>query len=80
MKASLPRRVRFFLALAGFFYRRAIKASPTVPDGVPGIRDAENPCAGYEPRKPLRGDWDCFGDGHYLCQGCAHLVPEDGSS
>lgn len=38
-----------------------------VPDGVPGIRDDDAQCDGYQPGQP---SGLCAGDGHYLCKGC----------
>jgi hypothetical protein len=43
-----------------------------LPVGIPGIRDPDNRCAGYTPRKRLVSDApaDCESDGHYLCNEC----------
>jgi hypothetical protein len=53
-----------------------------IPDGVPGIRDIENPCKCYSPseRTPILGEdaLGCQGDGHYLCRECRWLVEENG--
>jgi len=54
----------------------AVRKQP--PDGVPCIRDAGARCTGYEPRKRVPGDWECSGDGHYLCEECAHHVSQTG--
>lgn len=48
-----------------------------VPTGLPGIRDPQAPCSGYSPRRPIGGDFNCIGDGHYLCRECAHWNPEE---
>jgi hypothetical protein len=42
--------------------------------GDVGVRDPEFRCEEFEPGKPSGSE--CFGDGHYLCQECIHLVPE----
>jgi hypothetical protein len=43
------------------------------PLGIPGMRDKDNICPGYTPRKWRMGDAqpDCESDGHYLCNECA---------
>lgn len=71
---------KFWRWLALFAWRRWQRHFPNdqmIPDGVPGIRDVNNRCPIFEPRKPMRGDLtDCQGDGHYLCQECCHMDPE----
>jgi len=44
-----------------------------LPNGIPGMRDPDNKCSGYTPRKRVLGDAiaDCETDGHYLCYECA---------
>jgi hypothetical protein len=44
-----------------------------LPVGILGMRDPDNRCAGYTPKKRLRGDAlnDCESDEHYLCNECA---------
>jgi hypothetical protein len=44
-----------------------------LPMGIPGMRDPDNRCSGYAPRKHVIGDAlaDCETDGHYLCKECA---------
>lgn len=71
-------RARIWLALARFCWRRLKAVSPDgkVPDGVPGIRDADCRCPAYSPSRPIRKDWfGCHGDGHYLCPECCHYAP-----
>jgi len=44
-------------------------------DGVPHIRDFDNPCFYYEPSIPdlnVFPDCGCDTDGHYLCRECQH--------
>lgn len=73
---------RFWLLVVRFSYRRLrnkfLYQHGGIPDGVPTIRDVDARCTGYEPRKNHPGDWDCEGDGHYLCSECCHLVRCDG--
>lgn len=38
-----------------------------VPDGMPGVRDQDNPCSQFYWGKPSNG---CQTDGHYLCRKC----------
>jgi hypothetical protein len=59
-----------------FAWRRIVKPGGKIPDGVPTIRDAEARCEAYSPRKRSPRDWDCQGDGHYLCDECAFHVKE----
>ncbi len=44
-----------------------------LPHGIPGMRDPDNVCSGFTPRKRLIDDAqaDCETDGHYLCNECA---------
>ncbi len=65
---------RFWLWLCRFASSRLPKGKK-MPHGIPGIRDPEAPCTGYEPRKHEHGDYECESDGHYLCAECAHLAP-----
>ncbi len=67
--------VGFWLWLCRFAYRRVRGvATKTPPVGIPGMRDPDYPCAGYEPRPRSGGDWgDCLSDGHYQCNDCVHL-------
>lgn len=69
---------RVWRALALFAYRRWATPEAERPLGVPGNRDPQAPCTVYAPRKWQPGDFqDCEGDGHYLCEGCAHYrAPE----
>lgn len=66
---------RIWKALALFFYRQWAMPGGPMPTGIPGIRDPENRCTGYEPRRRGGGDFDCESDGHYLCRECAHFTP-----
>lgn len=43
-----------------------------VPDGTDGIRDVDNPCEMFASGEPESGR--CFGDGHYICAECIHLI------
>ena len=63
---------KLWLKVIRFSYRR-IAGPDGEPDGVPGRRDPDALCHGYSPRKRQNGDWDCEGDGHYLCFECCHL-------
>lgn len=65
----------FFKKLCLFAYRRWAVADKIMPTGVPNNRDPDFPCSFYAPRPKLVGDFgQCEGDGHYLCNGCAHHV------
>jgi hypothetical protein len=44
--------------------------------GDPGVRDPENPCDHFDPGETV-GNPQCYGDGHYMCKECRHLVPEE---
>jgi hypothetical protein len=47
-----------------------------MPDGLPGVRDVDAPCADFTPGTSpgtLRIG-DCDTDGHYLCEECVHVV------
>jgi hypothetical protein len=63
---------RFWLWLARFAFRRMAGPDSRIPTRIPTIRDPEARCSGYAPRARREGDWDCQGDGHYLCGECAH--------
>jgi hypothetical protein len=63
---------RFWHALMIFAYRRLRANVGKIPDGVPMIRSADARCSGFEPRRRQPGDFDCSGDGHYLCTECCH--------
>lgn len=71
---------RFWMWLMIFAYRRLKVSSRTIdgniPAGVPGMRDPNAECSGYTPRKRDPGDWECYGDGHYLCKNCAIYSPK----
>ncbi len=70
----------FWKALALFAYRRWRRhegAYTKAPTGIPGHRDPDYPCNGYNPSARFRLDWRCDGDGHYLCEGCAHWRGRD---
>lgn len=45
------------------------------PDAMPGVRDADSPCADFEPGTP--SGTDCYTDGHYLCRECVHAPEQD---
>ena len=74
---SLARR--FWLAVYRFVYERAVEPIETLPDGVPAVRSADAPCRFYAPygkpapRAPYH--FKCWGDGHYMCEECAHFDP-----
>jgi hypothetical protein len=44
--------------------------------GDPGIRDPESPCDDFDPGETVAFP-QCYGDGHYMCKECRHLVPEE---
>ena len=44
-----------------------------IPDGTPGVRDANAPCRYFKVSGSQPG---CHGDGHHLCQECPHLSRE----
>lgn len=43
----------------------------TIPDGLPGVRDADAPCTDFQPGK---SSGTCEGDGHHLCKECQHFA------
>lgn len=47
-----------------------------VPDGTPGVRDQNAVCEYFTPGIPA-GTGGCLGDGHYLCEECENMTPED---
>lgn len=50
-----------------------------IPDGTPGVRDADAVCEYFETElgQHERGSpGTCWGDGHYLCKECVHLSEE----
>lgn len=63
---------KFWTWLCRYAYRHLKESQPNLPVGIPGIRDTDNPCTGYSPRKRLLGDHaaECQTDGHYLCKEC----------
>jgi hypothetical protein len=69
----------FWLWLCQFSYKRIKISQPKLPMGIPGMRDPDNRCSGYAPRKRLAGDAsnDCESDGHYLCNKCAFKIIEN---
>lgn len=61
-------------------WRLCAKATPKAPVGLPYMRDPDNRCPIYEPRKRMPGDFrQCYGDGHFLCKECCHYEPEEES-
>ena len=44
----------------------------SVPDGTPGVRDDDHPCAMFSQGPP--SDGGCKGDGHFLCGECIFLA------
>jgi len=69
---------KFWLWLLRLTYGKLLVINPRMPAGVPGNRDPESKCPGYEPRERRQGDWsDCESDGHYLCKECCHLHLND---
>lgn len=75
-KSTLTKRL--YCRLSRFFSRLAAIPIEKAPDGLPGIRDRDNRCHVFEPRKWQPGDFhDCLGDGHYLCKECAHFKWND---
>lgn len=42
--------------------------------GMPGVRDPESPCEGFDGRH-YDGGGRCKSDGHYLCVECSELSP-----
>lgn len=70
----------FWLWLIRYSYKKLKVSSLTldgkIPDGIPGMRSKDSECTGYSPRMRRAGDWECDGDGHYLCKGCAMYMPQ----
>lgn len=64
----LYRAAEAFQALAGSDKQAVSNGT----DGVPGLRDPDNPCTRY---LPGRSDGDCETDGHHLCGGCQERNP-----
>jgi hypothetical protein len=78
VRAKIPTKRDFWRAVALFAYRRWASAGHPKPVGIPGNRDPEHPCTGFEPRRKHPSDWGCQSDGHYPCEGCCHRdEPED---
>lgn len=76
---DLSLRNRFWVWLLRFAYRRIKPILDRVPNGVPCIRDIDNPCEGYSPTKAMKegANWHrCQGDGHYLCKECVFWTGE----
>jgi hypothetical protein len=48
-----------------------------MPDGLPGVRDVDAPCADFTPALDIMRIGDCDTDGHYLCGECVHAVVRD---
>jgi hypothetical protein len=73
-------RERIWKWIALFAYRQwsSHQLGSSMPVGVPNHRDPEYPCTAYAPRSYKLGDFvDCEGDGHHLCNECAHhRVPD----
>lgn len=48
-----------------------------VPDGTPGVRDADAPCESFDPAgkdfEDAPGRGTCETDGHYICRECVHI-------
>jgi hypothetical protein len=82
----IPTGRDFWKAIFLFAYRRWAIPGEKKPVGIPGNRDPDYPCSGYEP-VPIElarqlsfnsGNpfWqDCQTDGHYLCAECCHRAP-----
>lgn len=68
----MKKKFNFWLWLIRLAYRKMKGNQPTLPTGIPGMRDPEAPCTGYAPRKRVLGDYasTCETDGHYLCKEC----------
>ena len=62
-----------WLWLCRFSYKKMKVSIDKLPVGIPGMRDPDNRCPGYAPRKRMTSDAnaDCESDGHYLCNECA---------
>lgn len=45
------------------------------PDGTPGVRDVDFPCAEFD-GPGYTGSGRCDSDGHYLCRRCSLPSPE----
>lgn len=76
--SSIARKV-FWRRVLRFAYHRLMLVPGRLPDGIPGIRDVDRPCAGFTlmNRGEQRGALSkCPSDGHYLCQECAYISPE----
>jgi hypothetical protein len=54
----------------------ALGVTPVGRFGDPGIRDPENPCEDFDPGETVAFP-QCYGDGHYMCKECRHLVSEE---
>lgn len=67
---------KFWKWLTLFAYQQ-IKEDPIINIGIPGIRDKDNPCDLYQPKKKKIPFADCESDGHYLCKKCAYYNPEE---
>jgi hypothetical protein len=74
---NIPTGRDFWKAVCLFAYRRWAKPGHKKPVGIPGNRDPDCPCTGFEPTPRHKGPaWDdCQTDGHYLCDECCHKAP-----
>ena len=70
--------INFWLWLCRFAYKQMKKPIDKLPVGIPSMRDPDDRCSGYTPRKRLLGDApaDCLSNGHYLCGECAFFDKE----
>lgn len=72
--------IDWLLRVAVRIAHRRWNDSERIPDGIPGIRDVDNPCKCYSPSVALRilgqDAPGCQGDGHYLCRECRWLCED----
>jgi hypothetical protein len=76
---KIKRTYPFWIWLMRFAYKRAKVSIPKLGVGIPSMRDPDNKCEFYTPRKRRGGDApaDCQSDGHYLCKECIFYTIED---
>lgn len=81
MTITLINPIDLLLRLASRVAHRRWNDPARIPDGVPGIRDIENPCHCYSPAARLHvlgaNAMGCQGDGHYLCRECRWLALDE---
>ncbi len=76
MAESINTKTKFWLWLCRLAYRKMKISQNKLPVGIPGMRDPDNKCEAYTPRKKPISEPSaiCETDGHYLCIECAFKI------